>query len=195
MVNCLWRQVRKKVYWMSSCKNISKNISFFLPKVYCSKIFLRLDYKRILLRIWLQSIFKFGNGFSRIVLFSLVTPIISDIDNLFNVLEECLQQKESISTSAVFWFIETLLIISLYSTVFYSKLYSTFYKPIAIWPCSSLYFGRLFFEIFNCKSVSLADKNVLMKSAILQSSFVFLRAKWNHTPGNNCCKIYAIKCN
>lgn len=87
---------------MSSCKNISKNISFFLPKVYCSKIFLRLDYKRILLRIWLQSIFKFGNGFSRIVLFSLVTPIISDIDNLFNVLEECLQQKESISTSAVF---------------------------------------------------------------------------------------------
>ena len=171
---------------MSSCKNISKNIYFFLPKNYCSKILLRLDYKRILSRIWLQSIFKFVNGFSRNILFSLATPIISDIDNLFNVLEESLQQKESISTSAVFWFIETLLIISLYPTVFYSKLYPTFYKPIAIW-------SLMVIEIFNFKSVSPADKNVFMKSAILQSSFVFLRAKWNHTPGNNCRKILCNK--
>ena len=159
-----------------------------MPKNYCSKILLRLDYKRILLRIWLQSIFKFVNGFSRYILFSLATPIISDIDNLFNVLEESLQQKESIFTSAVFWFIETLLIISLYPTVFYSKLYSTFYKPIAIWPL-------IVIEIFNCKSVSPADKTFLWNLRSCNLPLFFLRAKWNHTPGNNCRKYYAIKCN
>ena len=188
MVNCLWRQVRKKVYWMSSCKNISKNIYFFLPKNCCSKILLRLDYKHILLRIWLQSIFKFGNGFSGIVLFSLVTPIISDIDNLFNVLEESLQQKEAISTSAVFWFIETLLIISRYPTVFYSKLYSTFYKPIAIW-------SLIVIEIFNCKSVSPADKTFLWNLRSCNLLLFFLQQSEIILPETIAAKYHAIKCN